>query len=136
MSDDSMPESARNHKTGLPLEEEAGSNAIARRRQALYSDKVISLAERAQEVIAITELKPSSGQFIGKQISHRDGSITSYPNVRWWGQHVAHVPATIPHLFAYLREARKRNICLIRGAPRQFGTAADATAEGGPVRSR
>ena len=30
---------------------------------------------------------------------------------------MARVPATIPHLFAYLREARKRNICLIRGAP-------------------
>jgi putative DNA primase/helicase len=26
-------------------------------------------------------------------------------------------PSTIPHLFAYLREARKRNICLIRDAP-------------------
>ena len=30
---------------------------------------------------------------------------------------MAHVPATIPQLFAYLREARTRNICLIRGAP-------------------
>ena len=30
---------------------------------------------------------------------------------------MAQVPATIPQLFAYLREARKRNICLIRGAP-------------------
>ena len=27
------------------------------------------------------------------------------------------VPATIPHLFEYLHEARTRNICLIRGAP-------------------
>ena len=35
----------------------------------------------------------------------------------WWRQSVARVPATIPHLFAYLREARTRNICLIRGAP-------------------
>ena len=78
--------------------------------------KVIALAERAQEIIEITELEPSDGTFIGKHIN-RDGSITQYPRVTWWRQSVARVPATIPHLFAYLREARKRNICLIRGAP-------------------
>jgi hypothetical protein len=104
MSDDSIPENSPNRKTERGLEEEAGP-------------KVILLAERAKEVIAITELKPNNGKFIGKQISHRDGSITSYPNVKWWRQTVAQVPATIPHLFAYLREARRRNICLIRGAP-------------------
>jgi putative DNA primase/helicase len=109
MSDDSIPENPPNHKTTLELEKEAGRKAIVQR-------KVISLAERAQEVIAITELEPHYNQFIGKQIGP-DGTISQYPDVKWWRQHVAHVPATIPHLFAYLREARKRNICLIRGAP-------------------
>ena len=70
----------------------------------------------AVEVIEITELAPYDGAFIGKRIN-RDGSITQYPKVTWWRQSVARVPATIPALFDYLREARTRNICLIRGAP-------------------
>ena len=79
--------------------------------------KVIALADRAQEVIEITELEPNSDLlFVGKQINP-DGSITQYPNVKWWRQSVARIPATIPHLFAYLRAARERNICLIRDAP-------------------
>ena len=78
---------------------------------------VVSLAERAAgEIIEITELTPDSGAFIGKHINP-DGSLTEYPDVMWWRQHVEHVPATVSHLFAYLREARGRNICLIRGAP-------------------
>jgi hypothetical protein len=77
---------------------------------------VIQLAERAHEVIDITELEPYDGSFIGKRIN-RDGSLTEYPNVAWWKQSVARVPASVSHLFAYLREARTRNICLIRGAP-------------------
>src|SRR5262245_59526771 len=78
--------------------------------------QIITLAERAQEVIEITELEPYDGTFIGKHIDH-DGSLTEYPNVFLWRQRVARVPATIPHLFAYQREARERNICIIRGAP-------------------
>jgi hypothetical protein len=78
--------------------------------------KVIHLAERAQEVLEITELEPKNRTFIGKRINS-DGSITQYPRVTWWRQRVVRVPATIAHLFAYLREARKRNVCLIRGAP-------------------
>jgi hypothetical protein len=78
--------------------------------------KVIELATRAQEIIEITELEPYYRQFPGKSINP-DGSITPYPDVRRWRQSVACVPATVPHLFVYLREARKRNICLIRGAP-------------------
>src|SRR5262245_27587577 len=66
--------------------------------------KVVQLAERAQEVIAITELPPAHGQFSGKRINH-DRSITKYPDVKWWRQRVALAPATISHLFAYLREA-------------------------------
>ena len=80
------------------------------------SARVIRLAERAREVIEITELEPGDGD-VHRQTHQRDGSITQYPTVTWWRQSVARVPATIPHLFAYLREARKRNICLIRGAP-------------------
>jgi hypothetical protein len=81
-----------------------------------HDNKVIRLAERAQEVLEITELEPNDGTFIGKRINP-DGSITQYPRVTWWRQRVVRVPATIPHLFAFLREVRKRNICLIRDAP-------------------
>jgi hypothetical protein len=74
-------------------------------------------AERESETISITELEPHDGTFIGKSIKP-DGSVSQYPtNVKWWKQSVAVIPATIPALFAYLCEARKRNICLIRGAP-------------------
>jgi len=80
--------------------------------------KVVLLAERvAREVIEITELEPYDGTFVGKRINP-DGSITPYPErTLWWRQSVAQVPATIPALFAYLREARKRNVCTIRDAP-------------------
>jgi hypothetical protein len=81
---------------------------------------VIHLADRAAEVIEITELEPRPYYglpvFIGKTVN-TDGSITQYPIVTWWFQRVARVPATVPHLFAYLSEARTRNISLIRGAP-------------------
>lgn len=68
------------------------------------------------ETLSITELEPFDGKFIGKSIK-LDRSVSEYPLVKWWKQSVATIPATIPALFAYLREARKRNICLIRGAP-------------------
>ena len=80
------------------------------------SARVIKLAERAGETIEVTELEPDNGTFIGKTIKP-DGRILEYPFVKWWRQAVAVVPATVPALFAYLREARTRNICLIRGAP-------------------
>jgi hypothetical protein len=78
--------------------------------------KVIQLAKRAEAFIEITELEPNDVTFIGKHIEP-DGHITGYPKVFLWWQSVARVPATIPQLFNYLREARTRNICLIRGAP-------------------
>jgi hypothetical protein len=79
--------------------------------------QVIPLAERAQEILNVTELEPYDGTFIGKHIN-LDGSISPYPRfLKYWRQNVALVPATIPQLFVYLREARERNICLIRGAP-------------------
>jgi hypothetical protein len=70
----------------------------------------------AGEIIEITELEPSNGKFIGKQINPH-GYINDYPLVKLWKQRVVQVPATIPALCAYLREARTRNVCLIRGAP-------------------
>lgn len=70
----------------------------------------------AVDVIHITELSPYDGTFIGKRIK-ADNSIVPYPNVTWWRQHVARCPATVVALFNYLRAARTRNICLIRGAP-------------------
>lgn len=78
--------------------------------------RVVSLAEVAGEVIAVTELEPAEGQFIGKKIE-RDGRVVEYPKVTWWYQSVTLVPAKLSHLFAYLRAARQRNICLIRGTP-------------------
>ncbi len=78
--------------------------------------EVIRLASRASERCEITELEPYDGTFIGKRIEF-DGSITQYPRVKWWRQSVAVIPATVPGLFAYLRDARTRNICLIRGKP-------------------
>ena len=78
---------------------------------------VVALADRAHDVIEITELEPYDGTFIGKQIEP-NGHITGYPErLKYWKQRVAPIPATSSHLFAYLREARERNICLIRGAP-------------------
>jgi hypothetical protein len=71
----------------------------------------------AVEVIEVTELTPYDNTFIGKRIE-RDGRVTPYPkSVVWWRQAVARCPATIVALFDYLREARTRNIILIRGAP-------------------
>jgi hypothetical protein len=73
------------------------------------------------ETVAITELEPipKDGRcsvFIGKSIC-QDNSISDYPKVTWWKQSVSEIPATVYDLFEYLREARRRNICLIRGAP-------------------
>ena len=70
----------------------------------------------AVEVIEITELSPYDGAFIGKRIK-ADNGIAQYPSVTHWRQHVARCPATIVALFDYLRAARTRNVCLIRGAP-------------------
>jgi hypothetical protein len=81
-----------------------------------HNANVVHLAERAQEVLEITELEPKNRMFVGKRINP-DGSITSYSLVKLWRQRVVRVPATISHLFAYHREARKRNVILIRGAP-------------------
>jgi hypothetical protein len=69
-----------------------------------------------QETLSVTELTPDGGVFIGKSIQ-RDGSITQYPKVTWWRQQVAQVQATVFGVHEYLREARMRNVCLIRGAP-------------------
>lgn len=86
-------------------------------RQSLADPpKVIQLAERAETFIEMTELEPYDGTFIGKHID-ADGRITGDPKVYKWWQRVALVPATIPWLFTYLREARTRNVCLIRGGP-------------------
>jgi hypothetical protein len=73
------------------------------------------------ETISITELapEPKNGSFaphIGKEICE-DNSISDYPKVLWWRQSVSEIPATIYDLFEYLRAARCRNICLIRGSP-------------------
>jgi hypothetical protein len=77
---------------------------------------VVQLAEWAGESIAVTEVSPYYGQFIGKQIA-QSGKIIEYPDVKWWRQRVELVPATIPHVFVYLRAAMQRNVCLIRGTP-------------------
>src|SRR5262245_26654368 len=79
-------------------------------------NKVIHLAERAQEILEITELTPRYNTFVGKRIN-LDGTIEQRPLATWWHQRVARVPATIAQFHLYLCEARKRNIILIPGAP-------------------
>ena len=83
-------------------------------------NKVIHLAERAQEVLEITELEPCNQTFIGKRIN-LDGILEQEPHVLLWWQRVVRVPATIAQLHLYLCEARKRNIILISGAPANLG---------------
>jgi hypothetical protein len=81
------------------------------------SSKLVQLAEHAAEVIAVTELEPVNGEFAGKRILS-DGTILEYPKqAKWFRQRVELIPATVSHLFAYLRAARQRNVLLIRGAP-------------------
>src|SRR6516164_7145008 len=87
-------------------------------------NKIIHLAERAQEVLEITELEPGSARFFAGKYINPDGTMTTYSvaggrsgmHVKYWRQRVARAPATVPHLFAFMREARRRNIILIRGA--------------------
>ena len=68
------------------------------------------------KMAAITELSPATGAFVGKTIL-RDGRVRAAPRHAWWRQREIEIPATITSLFEYLSAARKRNICLIRGAP-------------------
>ena len=70
------------------------------------SASVVQLSERAHEIIEVTELEPDDGTtLVGKRVNG-NGSLTEYPSVTWWRQSVARVPASISHVFAYLREAR------------------------------
>jgi hypothetical protein len=79
-------------KTRTELEQETGRRAVERRVQP--PSRVVRIAERAQEVVEVTELEPYDTTFIGKRIN-ADDSLTEYPRVTWWRQGVAHVPATI-----------------------------------------
>jgi hypothetical protein len=81
-----------------------------------HDNKIIHLAERAQEVLEITELEPRYKTFVGKRIN-LDGTIEQRPLATEWRQRVVRVPATIRQLHIYVCEARQRNIILIRGAP-------------------
>jgi hypothetical protein len=82
-----------------------------------FEDLVDSIVQLdAADTLDITELTPADDRFVGKQI-RRDGTVLQYPQVKLWRQAVSRIPATVPALFAYLREARERNVCLIRGTP-------------------
>ena len=78
----------------------------------MMGKSVIQLADYAGESIAITELEPHHGQFIGKKIN-LDGSISEYPMVAWWRRSSARWcrPRSRGRAAAYLRAARTRNIC-------------------------
>jgi hypothetical protein len=75
---------------------------------------------RSGETVTITELEPEPKNgfaiHIGKLICE-DNSISDYPKVTWWRQSVSEIPCTVHDLYLYLCAARRRNICLIRGAP-------------------
>ena len=76
-----------------------------------------NVIELPLEDIAITEFSPfDENALIGKCIESCN-HILPYPKVMWWTQAVAKIPATMVALEGYFREARKRNICIIRGAP-------------------
>jgi len=80
---------------------------------------LVAVAEviRFPAPLAITELEPAGGRFVGKTVTH-DGHIEQYSSGAWFRQRVASIPATIPALFKYLHsDARQRNVFLIRGAP-------------------
>jgi hypothetical protein len=68
------------------------------------------------EMLEITELSPVEHKYAGKRIEI-DNAITPYPQVKEWRQSVSLVLPRILALYDYLREARKRNIVLIRGTP-------------------
>jgi hypothetical protein len=80
------------------------------------NNKVVRLAERAQEVLEITELEPRYNTFVGKRIN-LDGTIEQRPLATEWRQRVVRVAAETRQLHIYLREAREQNIILIPGAP-------------------
>jgi hypothetical protein len=93
-----------------------------------FERPVAAILELPHEMLAITELSPCDGTFVGKRIQ-LDGSIAPYPMVTYWRQTVVRIPATIPALADYLEQARKRNICLIRGAPARLGAGENTASE-------
>jgi hypothetical protein len=67
--------------------------------------------------ITITELTPRHEEdgFIGKVIQNT-GKVTQYPKITWWRPREVTIEPSVKALFTYLSSARKRNVCLIRGA--------------------
>ena len=108
IGDDEFPDIGRVHE--VPIVPFTDSDPFP------FDRPIAAIVELPHEMLEITELSPYDGTFVGKRIQ-RDGSIAPYPMVTHWRQTVVRIPATIPALADYLEQARKRNICLIRGAP-------------------
>ena len=108
IGDDEFPDIGRVHE--VPIVPFTDSDPFP------FDRPIAAIVELPHEMLGITELSPYDGTFVGKRIQ-RDGSIAPYPMVTHWRQTVVRIPATIPALADYLEQARKRNICLIRGAP-------------------
>jgi hypothetical protein len=66
--------------------------------------------------VIITELTPYYDEdvFVGKVVQNT-GKITSAPKITWWRPREVTIQPTVKALFDYVSEARKRNVCLIRG---------------------
>jgi hypothetical protein len=92
--------------------------SIPRNRTGARGSQPAKIIELAHDHLVITELTPNDNRFIGKEI-RRDGSVSEYPKVYLWDWTTAAIPATPIALFNYLREVQQRNVCLIRGLPKQ-----------------
>jgi hypothetical protein len=77
-------------------------------------DRVVELP---LEHIAITELAPDDESVLISKSIDQHNHINAYPQVKWWKQTVARIPATLVALEDYLRGVRTQNKCLIRGSP-------------------
>ena len=74
-------------------------------------------ARQMTDILKITELRPwARDKFAGKTI-RAEGTISQYDKIKRWRQRVVNVPAEIPALCEYLRQAREQNVIIIRGAP-------------------
>jgi hypothetical protein len=69
------------------------------------------------DILKITELQPWGPELFAGKTIRADGTISPYDNIKRWRQRVVEVPAEIPALCEYIRQAREQNTIIIRGAP-------------------
>jgi hypothetical protein len=95
----------------------SGVNKQGGKSKSKSGSKPADVIELAHDYLVLTEVAPSDGRFVGKQILS-DGRILDYPSVAFWDWTTARIPATPIALFDYLCKLQQRNACLIRGIPK------------------